>query len=108
MSLGEEIRDDINNVVMGYLNNENNPNTRMNIGTDLMLMMESYKSNKTISTYEVICDVTNNPPSVIDDNKIRINVIYFATHKVDGTELRVTVQLNDQFQTAFDRAMKGI
>ncbi|RYD83838.1 MAG: hypothetical protein EOP84_07140 [Verrucomicrobiaceae bacterium] len=48
--------------------------TRNTVERSIVSYLKSLRSNKTIYDYQVVCDQTNNPPSVIDQHELFVDI----------------------------------
>jgi hypothetical protein len=72
----------------------NTATLRNNIQSELQSQLDSIKTANPagITDGRVICDATNNPPSIIDTNQLIVDVLIQPTRSAEFITLRTTVQ----------------
>jgi len=84
----------------------NDSTTRYHVAADIGAFGDELINRKAICDYTVVCDETNNPPSIIDNGELMVDV-YFKQHRsIDIIHIR-TIPIDDII-SAFEYAMKVV
>ena len=68
------ICDFVNNVVDESKDKFNTAKTRLEISDKIIGYLSQFVSDNVIREYSVVCDERNNPPSIIQDNNLSVDV----------------------------------
>lgn len=75
-----------------YLFEFNNSGTRTSFTTAVNAILEGIRANNGITDYDVICDESNNPQSVIDNNEFVADITITPSRSINTITIRFTNQ----------------
>lgn len=96
-NLLEVHRETIKNEVTGYLEEhyfpflQNDPQERFEIKQDLGRIMRNMVEMNVLQDYKVVCDETNNPVELVDQNMLRVDIFVQPLHRVHYINFSCTV-----------------
>jgi hypothetical protein len=79
-SLTDFLNDEVGQLFDGIHFQSNDDLTRMSVRSFLEGLMQGLMNNRHISDFKVVCDASNNPPSVVDRGELRVDLLFKDTH----------------------------
>jgi len=76
--LNVNIQYDIEDVLDGMWMRYNTPDTRAEIVLKLEAIFHRYRQENLLYNFKITCDNTNNPPNIIDNHGIIVDIVYEA------------------------------
>ncbi len=114
--LTKYIKDNVETTLNQFVFKPNDALTRNKIVSSISSFLEDVKSRRGLEQYLIICDNSNNPPSVIKDNLLQCDIIFQPNYSFDLVNMRGVINskelvLNSSILTkedhyeAYERAM---
>lgn len=85
------IQKNIENALNQFIFENNTQQTRLRVFSIIDEFLNNIKSSDGLYSYEVICDNTNNPPSVIDANQLNVDVYVQPTKAIEYIQFTTVV-----------------
>jgi len=81
----------IENALNQFIFENNTQQTRLRVYSIIDEFLNNIKASDGLYSYEVICDTTNNPPSVIDANQLNVDVYVQPTKAIEFIQFTTVI-----------------
>ncbi len=86
----------ISTAIRPYLFRTNDTSTRTSIVNTVSPILRNTEASGGISEYTLVCDETNNPPSVVDSNQLNVNLVVKFVGSITTINLAFTAKSGTQ------------
>jgi len=83
------LRKQLENIAENFLFQVNNSNTRQEIISSMIPILEDVKGGNGISNYKVVCDETNNTTSTINNSQLIIDVFVDSVYVAETIQIQI-------------------
>jgi hypothetical protein len=91
----QKIKQDVHSILSNSLRQQNNHVLRLQTRTAVSNYFAGLKCNRDINDFDVVCDSSNNPPSVVSNGNLVVDVITFPPLSLSYIKLSFVVSNND-------------
>ena len=85
------IQVNVENALNQFIFENNTQQTRLRVYSIIDEFLNNIKASDGLYSYEVVCDITNNPPSVIDANQLNVDIYVQPTKAIEFIQFTTVI-----------------